>query len=719
MKGESFMKKILRKGISCILSMLVLLQGWLFVPNGAAALEEDWSPETTTAATTENVGQVQEWEQFQYQVSENEVTIVGYVGTIEGTLEIPAEIDGLPVTRVEDDAFIKQNQLVEVVIPASVIEIGSTAFHDCENLQVFTVAEENPVYCVKNGLLLDKGEKVLIRCPSGRYGEVTDIPDTVFLIGAMAFSNCTALYDITLPKDLQTIGDGAFMNCTAIQRMILPENLRRIGMMAFSNCQSLSEVIVPSGVQTLPDSAFADCIALQRVTLSEGLTNISVAAFRNCTALQEVQLPDTLESIKSNAFENCSSLQRMHFPAAVSELSANVFSGCISLSEVTVAAENPYYTAVDGVLMTADQATLVYYPPCSSQSDYTIPETVKTIDSYAFQDAMQLQFLTVPETVETIEPYACYDANSLKEVMLNGASVISAYAFQSCDQLEAVVFGDGVQEVQTGAFLDCPSLKSIILPKTITTIEDYAFGYQTDSAEAGTYSMVKGFFICFYKYTAGAYYAALNGFDSLSLDDVITTTTTAVSANVTTTTETKTETTASNQTTAVVTTAALETTSKLETSQATATKAETTAVVTTTTIAATTNRPETSIVSTTTPKFVTTTTTTTHQHGGTATTVTTGVTTQTTAVTGQTTQVTTELKGDLNLDGRLSIVDAIRVLTYYAKMASGQAAYLYSEDPDVEEAAKRRVDMDGNGRIDTTDAVEILIIYAKTAAGQL
>lgn len=690
------MKKILKKGIPCILSMLVLLQGWLFVPNGAAALEEDWSPETTTAATTENVGQVQEWEQFQYQVSENEVTIVGYVGTIEGTLEIPAEIDGLPVTRVEDDAFIKQNQLVEVVIPASVIEIGSTAFHDCENLQVFTVAEENPVYCVKNGLLLDKGEKVLIRCPSGRYGEVTDIPDTVFLIS-----------------------DAAFADCSSLSKIELPVSVLSIGAMAFSNCQSLSEVIVPSGVQTLPDSAFADCIALQRVTLSEGLTNISVAAFKNCTALQEVQLPDTLESIKSNAFENCSSLQRMHLPAAVSDLSANAFSGCISLSEVTVAAENPYYTAIDGVLMTADQATLVYYPSCSSQSDYTIPETVKTIDSYAFQDAMQLQFLTVPETVETIEPYACYDANSLKEVMLNGASVISAYAFQSCDQLEAVVFGDGVQEVQTGAFLDCPSLKSIILPKTITTIEDYAFGYQTDSAEAGTYSMVKGFFICFYKYTAGAYYAALNGFDSLSLDDVITTTTTAVSANVTTTTETKTETTASNQTTAAVTTAALETTSKLETSQATATKAETTAVVTTTTIAATTNRPETSIVSTTTPQFGTTTTTTTHQHGGTATTVTTGVTTQTTAVTGQTTQVTTELKGDLNLDGRLSIVDAIRVLTYYAKMASGQAAYLYSEDPDVEEAAKRRVDMDGNGRIDTTDAVEILIIYAKTAAGQL
>ena len=79
------MKKNLKKGISCILSMLVLLQGWLVIPNGAAALEEDWNPETiATAAAAENVGQVQEWEQFRYQASENEVTIVGYTGIIQG-----------------------------------------------------------------------------------------------------------------------------------------------------------------------------------------------------------------------------------------------------------------------------------------------------------------------------------------------------------------------------------------------------------------------------------------------------------------------------------------------------------------------------------------------------------------------------------------------------------------------------------------------------------
>lgn len=676
------MKKIFKKGFSFVLSLLVLL----CMPNGAAAWEEEpYEIAPTTTAVSDDLEQVQNWEEFQYTVSDMEVTIVGYTGTILGTLEIPSEIDGLPVARVEDDTFFEQDGLTEVVIPASVIEIGSTAFHNCENLRVFTVAEDNPAYCVRNGLLLDKSESILIRCPSGRYGEVNDIPDTVFLIsdaafsdcsslsriqlpdsvisiGSMAFSNCTALYEMILSENLEKIGDGAFLNCTAIQRMILPERLRRIGMMAFSGCQSMSEVIIPASVQSLPDSVFLNCIAMQRVVLSEGLISISTSTFKNCTALQEIQFPNTLQTIRSNAFENCSSLQRIHIPASMLDLSANAFSGCISLSEVTVAAESPYYTMVDGVLMTADQKTLVFYPPSMSQVHYTVPETVETIESYAFQDSIQLQFLTIPATVKTVEPYACYDADSIKEVVLNGAPVIQKYAFQSCDQLETVTFGEAVREVQIGAFLDCPSLKEIVFPKTITRIEDYAFGYLTDSAEAGTYTMVHDFVIYFYQKTAGAIYAALNGFNSAPLD-IITTTTTAASGNETTTSEKITTTTSKE-------------------------------IVTTTAV-------------------VTTGVTTTRQHGGVFTSTT--AATQTTAVT--TTTAIIEIKGDLNLDGRISTVDVIQILKYYTKIAAGQEAYLYSEDPVLEEAAKKRVDIDEDGVVTVSDAVMILEIYAKQAAG--
>ena len=40
-------------------------------------------------------------------------------------------------------------------------------------------------------------------------------------------------------------------------------------------------------------------------------------------------------------------------------------------------------------------------------------------------------------------------------------------------------------------------LSTLEIPVGVTAIEDYAFGYQTDSAEAGTYSMVKGFLSAF------------------------------------------------------------------------------------------------------------------------------------------------------------------------------------------------------------------------------
>ena len=169
------MKKRKKKGALLLLSLLMMLQWMCGMPNPVYAFYDSDLP--VVGANAENV---QEWNCFRYVVTENEVSIVGYSESVNGTLEIPPEIDGFPVTRVENDAFYDQEELTEVIIPTTVIEIGSTAFHSCYNLQTFTVDVGNPVYCVKNGLLLDKSERILIRCPNGWDGEVNDIPETVF-----------------------------------------------------------------------------------------------------------------------------------------------------------------------------------------------------------------------------------------------------------------------------------------------------------------------------------------------------------------------------------------------------------------------------------------------------------------------------------------------------------------------------------------------------------
>lgn len=754
------MKKRRNKGVVLLLSFFMMLQWICGVSNPVYALE--WE-EPVMHMEAENT---KEWNDFQYVLAEGEITIVGYKSSVNGTLEIPSEIEGLPVTRVGNNAFCEQEQLTEVVIPNAVIEIGSVAFHNCHNLQTFIVDEDNSAYCVKNGLLLDKSERILIRCPSGRYGEVNDIPETVFLIadsafedcisltgitlpqsvtsiGRLAFSYCMALNHIVLPEGLQKIGDAAFWNCIALQDVVFPSTLQSIGMMTFLNCQALSEVTVPSLSGQLPFGIFSDCSALQRVVIAEGVTTLGTEAFSGCTALQEIQLPSTLETIQEKAFQNCSSLQQIVIPASVSNLSACSFLGCTALSSVYVAEENPYYTVLDGVLLRSNLEELVFCPPALPLTDYRIPESVIVIDNYAFQNNLQIQSIIIPETVQELQPAFCYNADNLKVVQFETSADIPEYAFQSCDQLADVALQNGVSTVETGAFLDCVSLCSVKIPETVTTIGAYAFGYHTDAENNNT--ALQDFSIFCYAGTIAEQYAEENGFSIHIISPITTTTTTAKTTMATSTIDTTmpgttaTETTmTSNTTTVSDVNTTTTTTTTIKTTMTTSTTTDTTMLGTTATETTITSNTTTvsGVATTTTVKTTMTISTTDTTLPGTtamettmtsnttaATTKVTTTTTDTTAITTMTT-VTTEFvdtsSGDVDGDGIVSVEDAIIVLTYYARRAANLPAYLYSEeDAAAEQDAFCRADVDENGQILVEDAIWILEQYARRSAGLL
>ena len=85
------------------------------------------------------------------------------------SVEIPAEIDGVPVTSIGEYAFAINN-LTEITIPNSVTSIGDRAFWDCTGLTAIT------------------------------------IPDSVTSIGDCAFGSCTGLKEITIPESVTSIG---------------------------------------------------------------------------------------------------------------------------------------------------------------------------------------------------------------------------------------------------------------------------------------------------------------------------------------------------------------------------------------------------------------------------------------------------------------------------------------------------------------------------------
>ena len=86
--------------------------------------------------------------------------------------------------------------------------------------------------------------------------------DDVTSIGEFAFSGCTALTNITIPKGVKSIGYGAFSGCVALTDITIPKTIEKIGDMAFYRCTELTSITIPKGVTVIGDWAFKVVLAL-------------------------------------------------------------------------------------------------------------------------------------------------------------------------------------------------------------------------------------------------------------------------------------------------------------------------------------------------------------------------------------------------------------------------------------------------------------------------
>ena len=104
---------------------------------------------------------------FHYRVENGGAVIVGFEGSAT-LVEIPATLDGYPVTKVGERAFEGNTALGAVVIPEGVLEIDWFAFYDCTSLFEVSV----PASVTKIGYAVFDGCKgVTVACPAGSYAE--------------------------------------------------------------------------------------------------------------------------------------------------------------------------------------------------------------------------------------------------------------------------------------------------------------------------------------------------------------------------------------------------------------------------------------------------------------------------------------------------------------------------------------------------------------------
>jgi len=279
--------------------------------------------------------------------------------------------------------------------------------------------------------------------------------------------------DLAQSKVMQAIwrlvGDKAL--CKLVGLFVLAhaeQSLASTSFQLFSTTRPEKPVVVPLSTKVTKEDlaeAYADEYGVKYSPDRKRLLRVT-------SDLVSYTIPSTVKAICDDAFFLCKSLTSLTIPNSVTTIGVNAFRGPI----LQLDNRSPHFYVEDNVLFTADKKQLVAY--YSTQTSYSIPNSVTSIGDSAFSFCERLTTLTIPDSVVSIGDSAFSWCKSLTSLTIpDSVTSISNGAFYKCKHLTSLTIPNSVTSIGDSAFWDCSSLTSLTIPNSVISIGDSAFEY--------------------------------------------------------------------------------------------------------------------------------------------------------------------------------------------------------------------------------------------------
>lgn len=370
---------------------------------------------------------------------------------------VPEQLIVCPVNLTSDSG-----ETLVLTVPGTVTRIWTGAFKNNKNVSSITF--EDAV-----------GEDYSLTIDSDAFGgckslSTFELPEGLKTITAGTFKGCTSLVTIVIPSTVELIENNAFSGCTKLANVIFAEpaeGTTRAALEIADGTYNETETSGPTGVSQ--SSVFYNCPALKSISFPEGMTRLGQYVFYK-SALESVELPSTLAEMGKYAFAYTDNLETVTFrtnddgKAALTKIPERAFYQSKKLASVTIP---------EGV--TEIEMWAFYY--CTDLATVTLPSTLVEIGSSAFNKCILTDFTIAEGSVlETIGSNAFAGTKFTSFTVPATVKTIDSSAFSGCNLLSSVTFTVGedkksvLEKIGDSAFANT-ALTEMILPETVDTLK--------------------------------------------------------------------------------------------------------------------------------------------------------------------------------------------------------------------------------------------------------